>query len=399
MQQVIDGTTTMFQYLYDAEGNRVAKGTITSFSCDNSINQSTGRPNNGFLATAAFVLGPRGEQMTEMTNNSGTWQWAHTNVDAAGLSATYDADPTGQTEGPVYFHLFDWLGTRRQQTDYAGNPVINFTSLPFGNGLAPIAVSTTDVADSTEHHFTGKERDTESGNDYFGARYYASAMGRFLSADDGTDQDPSNPQSWNLYSYVRNNPATRTDSDGRSVNVCTNDASGNQHCTLLSNDQYTAAQQGNGGLNVPTLDQVGSNGNGSGQFNATNITDSNGNSVGTATYVSDGGADYYANANGYQQLSNTSQVVKAGTVAYAGVYGAVGVAIAGLPAAAAAYRSFCSGLRLRPRLLLSSLWLKAFIRKRMRFPEELPVRFEMKSRLASLSMEGIGSRRVKQLTV
>jgi hypothetical protein len=170
--------------------------------------------------------------------------------------------------------------------------------------------------------------------------------GRFTSPDDGTDQDPSNPQSWNLYSYVRNNPVTRTDSDGRSVNVCTNDASGNQQCTLLSNDQYTAAQQGNGSLNVPTLDQVGSNGNGSGQFNSTSITDSNGNSVGSATYVSDGGADYYANANGYQQLSNTSQVVKAGTAVYAGVYGAVGAAIAGPPVAAATYRFILQRLAL-----------------------------------------------------
>jgi len=32
-------------------------------------------------------------------------------------------------------------------------------------------------------HFTGKERDSESGNDYFGARYYSSAMGRFMSPD------------------------------------------------------------------------------------------------------------------------------------------------------------------------------------------------------------------------
>jgi len=49
---------------------------------------------------------------------------------------------------------------------------------------------------------TGKERDAESGNDYFGARYYSSMMGRFLSAD------PSNlsvdwwlPQTWNRYTY------------------------------------------------------------------------------------------------------------------------------------------------------------------------------------------------------
>ena len=67
---------------------------------------------------------------------------------------------------------------------------------------------------------TGKERDTESGNDYFGARYYASSMGRFLSPDWSAKIEPipyaklNNPQSLNLYAYVGNNPLIRTDPDG-----------------------------------------------------------------------------------------------------------------------------------------------------------------------------------------
>ncbi|MGO9336197.1 MAG: RHS repeat-associated core domain-containing protein [Terracidiphilus sp.] len=63
---------------------------------------------------------------------------------------------------------------------------------------------------------TGKERDAESGNDYFGARYYASSMGRFLSPDPSglAYADPTNPQSFNLYSYVWNNPLTNIDPDG-----------------------------------------------------------------------------------------------------------------------------------------------------------------------------------------
>jgi RHS repeat-associated protein len=61
---------------------------------------------------------------------------------------------------------------------------------------------------------TGKERDTESGNDYFGDRYYGSSMGRFMSPDSGSDQHPSDPQSWNLYSYVRNNPLSMVDPNG-----------------------------------------------------------------------------------------------------------------------------------------------------------------------------------------
>jgi RHS repeat-associated protein len=172
---------------------------------------------------------------------------------------------------------------------------------------------------------TGKERDTESGLDYFGARYYGSSMGRFQSPD--YDQLPdtvpyadfSNPQSLNLYGYAGNRPVSGADANGHDVRVCDN----NGQCNTVSNAAYQQAQQGNnGGLNVPTLDQVGSNGNGSGQFNSTAITDSSGNTVGSATYVSNGGADYYANANGYNQLVKSSRVVKAGTAVYAGLYGA-----------------------------------------------------------------------------
>jgi RHS repeat-associated protein len=59
--------------------------------------------------------------------------------------------------------------------------------------------------------FTGKERDSESGLDYFGARYCGSTMGRFMSPDWSAkaqavpNSDLSNPQSLNLYSYVNNN--------------------------------------------------------------------------------------------------------------------------------------------------------------------------------------------------
>jgi RHS repeat-associated protein len=68
--------------------------------------------------------------------------------------------------------------------------------------------------------YTGKERDAESGLDYFGARYYASSMGRWLSPDWSAKPEPvpyadlSNPQTLNLYSYVHNNPLSSTDPDG-----------------------------------------------------------------------------------------------------------------------------------------------------------------------------------------
>jgi RHS repeat-associated protein len=74
---------------------------------------------------------------------------------------------------------------------------------------------------------TGKERDAESGNDYFGARYYASTMGRFMSPDWAAKLEGSNPvpyanleypQTLNLYSYAGNNPLSRTDPDGHCTN-------------------------------------------------------------------------------------------------------------------------------------------------------------------------------------
>lgn len=82
--------------------------------------------------------------------------------------------------------------------------------------------------------FTGKERDTESGNDYFEARYYSSAMGRFMSPDWSAKEDPvpyahlDDPQSLNLYAYVRNNPLINTDPTGHY------DCNGNQ-CKMVKN--------------------------------------------------------------------------------------------------------------------------------------------------------------------
>jgi RHS repeat-associated protein len=61
--------------------------------------------------------------------------------------------------------------------------------------------------------YTGKERDAESGNDYFGARYYGSSMGRFMSPDP-LGGHLENPQSLNKYAYALNNPLTNTDPTG-----------------------------------------------------------------------------------------------------------------------------------------------------------------------------------------
>lgn len=80
------------------------------------------------------------------------------------------------------------------------------------------------VYDGIRQRFTGKERDAESGLDYFGARYYSSPMGRFTSPDPLylDMRRLSDPQQWNLYAYARNNPLKYVDPNGMDITVTGN---------------------------------------------------------------------------------------------------------------------------------------------------------------------------------
>jgi RHS repeat-associated protein len=125
----------------------------------------------------------------------------------------------GQPSPGYHYNLTDWLGTKRMQTTAAGNSQETCTSNPYGDGL-----SCTGGADATEQHFTGKDHDTESGLDYFYARYYSETLGRFMTPD--WTAAPAavpyasygDPQSLNLYAYVQNDPLTGIDATGHYSN-------------------------------------------------------------------------------------------------------------------------------------------------------------------------------------
>jgi RHS repeat-associated protein len=146
-----------------------------------------------------------GHVISEVSASGG---WNRGEVYAGGQHvATYD-------NGTTYFTHADWLGTERLRSNVAGAAVSgsNWTSYPFGEGSATPNPGPT--------HFTGKERDAESGLDYFGARYFASSMGRWMSPDWAAKAQPvpyaklDNPQTLNLYQYMRNNPLSGADPDG-----------------------------------------------------------------------------------------------------------------------------------------------------------------------------------------
>jgi RHS repeat-associated protein len=115
--------------------------------------------------------------------------------------------------------------------------VIRHDYLPFGEEIgAGVGIQTTGngyVSDGIRQKFTGKDRDNETGLDYFEARYYASKQGRFTSPDefsggpddmfdfaDAASENPTiyadltEPQSLNKYQYCYNNPLSFIDIDG-----------------------------------------------------------------------------------------------------------------------------------------------------------------------------------------
>jgi RHS repeat-associated protein len=133
----------------------------------------------------------------------------------------------------VSYYFSDHLKTASVITNSAGTITEDEDYYPWGGELQFVN------SDSNHYKFTGKLRDgtaaTETGLDYFGARYYANWTGRFVTPDWGSNPSPipysniEDPQSLNRYSYVRNIPTASTDPDGHR---CTQDKDGNIHCVV-----------------------------------------------------------------------------------------------------------------------------------------------------------------------
>jgi RHS repeat-associated protein len=114
----------------------------------------------------------------------------------------------------VHYYLSDHLGSASIVASSAGAVEEESDYYPFGTEV----VVTGGV---NELKFTGKRRDTESQLDYFGARYYWSALSRFTSPDplSVVQSRLVDPQQFNLYAYVRNNPLRFTDSTGMKIDA------------------------------------------------------------------------------------------------------------------------------------------------------------------------------------
>jgi RHS repeat-associated protein len=134
---------------------------------------------------------------------------ARTPLLLAGLAVLLVAGSATAADVLKYYHT-DGVGNVRVVTDANGVLLERHDYLPFGEEWNPLP-------GGQPKRFTGKERDLETGLDYFGARYYGSKVGRFTTIDPvyTWNENLADPQRWNRYAYVRNNPLRYVDPDGR----------------------------------------------------------------------------------------------------------------------------------------------------------------------------------------
>jgi RHS repeat-associated protein len=191
----------LHHYTYDAE-NRITQvdgGSTASYVYNEEGKRARKNIGSGFTE---YYYGPNGQVQGEYNGSSWPVEYVYA---GSRLIAEY-------TNGTTKFIFADHLGTTRLVTAMDQSIVDNLDYLPFGQQITG--------ASATTHKFTGKERDAESGDDYFGARYYSSTMGRFLTPDWAARATAvpyavfGDPQTLNLYTYVENAPLNRADADG-----------------------------------------------------------------------------------------------------------------------------------------------------------------------------------------
>ena len=204
-------------YGYDAAGNMTSNGSVTyTYNAENRLISIPGW---------TYVYDGDGHRVKKVNGSSGTLYWPNLNGDTlneSSLGATnlreyvyLGGKRVARIDVPaplsVKYYFSDYLGSASVITDSSGTmPALEESDYyPYGG-----EISITN-GDSNNYKFTGKERDSESGLDNFGARYDASSMGRFMTPDPlMASAKVWNPQTWNRYAYALNNPLRYIDPTG-----------------------------------------------------------------------------------------------------------------------------------------------------------------------------------------
>ena len=203
-------------YGYDIAGNLTSASNQT-FTYDAENRQMSYNGGNPISGGGMFSYDGDGRRVKKIAS-SGTTIFIY---DVMGqLVAEYTDNPTAQPSGGTSYLTTDNLGTPRVITGADGSVKARRDYFPFGEEISPGVGGRTinqgyGQPDGVRNRYTGKERDDETGLDYFINRYYSSAQGRFTSPDPLLASGRvARPQSWNRYAYVLNNPLRLVDPNG-----------------------------------------------------------------------------------------------------------------------------------------------------------------------------------------
>jgi RHS repeat-associated protein len=209
-----DGNASTKEYSYDVAGNLIldADGRTFIYDAENKQTSFNGGLNFPNVSATYFYDGDGRRVKRETAEGKTVFVY-----DAMGkLVAEYTNEERRPDEGGTKYLTEDNLGSPRVITDQNKTVVSRHDYAPFGEELT-MARTEQYKPDSIRQQFTGQERDKESGLDYFDARYYSSIQGRFTSIDPlAASGNIANPQTWNRYTYVLNNPLRLIDPTGMS---------------------------------------------------------------------------------------------------------------------------------------------------------------------------------------
>ena len=202
---------------YDAAGNQTAYDGLT---LEYDAEGRNTKAKDGNVDYVTFAYDGEGRRVKKVSGGITTYYV----YDALGQLAAEYSDLAPTNTGVSYLYT-DMLGSVRTITDSNGAVVECYDYLPFGRMLtsadngrnaAGCYPAAPDPANSrAAQKFTGKERDAETGLDYFGARYMSGPEGRFMSPDPlMISAQLEYPQTWNRYVYARNNPLMFIDPTG-----------------------------------------------------------------------------------------------------------------------------------------------------------------------------------------
>jgi RHS repeat-associated protein len=207
-----EATNRIVGFTYDAAGNVLNDGAGNGFQYDGENRQAR----HVGTATTEYFYDGDGRRVKKV-GSDGTTVWVY-NVAGQLIGEYTTATPPG---GGTSYLTTDHLGSTRVVTDSGGAVRGRHDYLVFGEEIpsnvgARASIAEYGLNDRIRQKFTQKERDNESGLDYFLARYYSSAQGRFGSTDPTYFQVSMaiDPQLFNLYGYARNNPLKWIDPTG-----------------------------------------------------------------------------------------------------------------------------------------------------------------------------------------